>query len=114
MNNALSDLVLNPVTLIALGLAAFFSMMAFMRSRESRRKEKALGRDPSAKPYRVADPFAPPQAPPAATLPPATLTPHPHSATSDDNSHKFFRQFGPTPDGSGGAAPTQTSGYLWE
>jgi hypothetical protein len=104
----ITELLLNPITLIALTLAVFFSVMAFMRSRESRLKEREGA---AAKPYRVADPYSAPQPPPATSFATPTLAPTPPSG-DPDNPHKFFRQFGPTPDGSG--SPVGPVGYVWE
>ena len=113
MNN-FSELLFNPVTIIALILACFFSMMAFFRSQQARRKEKEKN---AAKPYTVADPFSQPQAAPVHhPLPPPTLSAHPPAAqlSDGDQSHKYFRQFGSTPNGTGAVTPSNTAGYIWE
>ena len=113
MESGFSDLFFNPVTGIALVLAVFFSLMALLRSKESRRKEREKN---AAKPYTVADPFSAPKAPPAETVlsSSASLVQSSPAAQDSDHSRKYFRQFGPTSNGTGAVTPSNPTGYIWE
>ena len=113
MDSGFSDLFFNPVTGIALVLAVFFSLMALLRSKEARRKEREKN---AAKPYVVADPYSPPKAVPSSEnlLSSPSLSQSPSASPDSDPSHKYFRQFGPTSNGTGAATPSNPTGYIWE
>ncbi|NLG35164.1 MAG: hypothetical protein GX548_07405 [Lentisphaerae bacterium] len=115
--NELIDLIFNPITIIALLLALFFILMAYMRNLGSR-KERTEASSGEAKPYRVSDPYAapkppPPPAPPRTTLDSTPVHPPSPDTSEPDSGRKFFRQFGPGPDGPA-TARADAEGYVWE
>ena len=80
----MKELFSNPVTLIAIGLAAFFVAMAIGKRWNYRRAVSA--RNGGEKPYQVSDPYVPPPEGASAPQeePPSIIAPPP----------KVFRQFG--------------------
>ena len=108
----MSELFFNPITIIATLLAAFFVLMAFMRHLHGKRSR---GRRATDKPYRIADPYAPP--PPAPAPAPAasvSLMAPASPAEKPASAHKFFRQFGHPHSPSGGTTSEPPSDYIWE
>ena len=106
----MSDLFLNPITIIASLLAAFFIIMAFVR--HSITKRTRGGRRASDRPNRVADPYTlPPPAPPPAPSP--TLQTPAHPSTDAKPPAKIFRQFG-HPQPTSGGTTSAPSDYIWE
>ena len=107
--NDLNALFWNPITLIAGLLAVFFTLMAYVRRRMSRRARAAKKAE---KPYRVSDPYTPPVIQP--TPEPVIDQSHQMLTTGKNKTNnKFFRQFGqpnPTPQDKN-AEPTD---YIWE
>ena len=107
--NDLNALFWNPITLIAGLLALFFTLMAYIRRRMSRRARAAKKAE---KPYRVSDPYTPPVIQPAPE--PVIDTSSPMLTTSKSKANnKYFRQFGqpnPAPQDKH-AEPTD---YIWE
>ena len=108
--NELRELLLNPITIIALLLAVFFILMAYLRNIGTKRRDAP---DTDAKPYNVTDPYALPKTsapPPRRPAPGPTLT---LSDTEKEPAAKVFRQFGA--DGSTTAATRpDNDGYVWE
>ncbi|HPJ57466.1 MAG TPA: hypothetical protein P5306_07145 [Kiritimatiellia bacterium] len=114
-----TELLFNPITIIATLLALFFVLMAFRRNRNTGRLPSRPEDTSEAKPYRVANPYSPapavpnPASAPAPAAPPATLLQPPASPTPAPP-RRVFRQFGQSalqPDAN--PADGQT-GYVWE
>lgn len=114
-----TELLFNPITIIATLLALFFVLMGFRRSRNTGRLPSRPEDISGAKPYHVANPYSPAQtvsgsAPvPAPATHPATLLQTPSSPTPEPR-RRVFRQFGQSalhPDAN--PADGQT-GYVWE
>ena len=107
--NDLNTLFWNPITLIAGLLAVFFTLMAYVRRRMSRR---ARANKKAEKPYRVSDPYTPPVIQPT---PEPMIEPPPQLLSNGKGkaNNKYFRQFGqpnPAPQDKH-AEPTD---YIWE
>lgn len=105
----MNELFLNPITVIATLLAAFFILMAFLRHVNYKREHNRRSTD---KPYRVTDPFSSPVAPP----PPAPSTRFIASETpaaKSSSQPKVFRQFGADPQSAGGTT-VDPADYIWE
>ncbi len=92
----------NPVTVIAIGLAIFFTIMALAKRWSYRRS--IADKSPDEKPYQITDPYQPP--------PVALATPPVASAESIPGpTPKVFRQFGSR---TGSEDADEAPEYMWE
>ena len=108
-----TDLVFNPVTIIATLLALFFVLMAVRRRRHAAPPSSRPKTDTSDKPYRVVNPYRPPTLPDASAPDPAprdTLT----SPDAPPPTRRVFRQFGQSALHPEMKLPNEKTGYIWE
>ena len=114
-----TELLFNPITIIATLLALFFVLMAFRRSRNAGRLPSRPEDTSGAKPYHVANPYSPaptvvnPASVPVPAAHPSTLLQTPATPPPPPR-RRVFRQFGQSalhPDAN--PADGQT-GYVWE
>ena len=100
--NGMSELLLNPITIIGTLLAVTFISMGYLRHLGVKH---ALSEKNKIKPYKVSSPYTlgttPAATPAASTLKPAESTTEPHK--------KIFRQLGST-----GHTYEEKVGYIWE
>ena len=109
----LTELMLNPITIIATLLALFFVLMAVRRRRHAASPSARAKTDSSNKPYHVVNPYGPPSqvdADTSATAPRNTLTP----PETKPPTRRVFRQFGQSALHPDMKAPNKKSGYVWE
>lgn len=112
-----TELLFNPITIIASLLAAFFVLMAILRRRHSHAPHPAQSADSAAKPYRVSNPYTP--APPLSASPvpapaPALMATPPIQNPTTPTPRKVFRQFGQSALQPQADRSDDTTGYIWE
>lgn len=108
-----TELLFNPITIIATLLALFFVLMAVRRRRHAASPSSRPKTGSSGKPYHVVNPYRSPSQPDASTPPPA---PH-NTLTSSDApppARRVFRQFGQSALHPDMKLPTEKTGYIWE
>ncbi len=116
--NELIRLISNPITIIALVLAGFFILMAFLRNKGPRPQDgDGRANNETARRYHVTDPYAMPRTPEEPRPPPpgpslATKTASPQHPETEQG-RKYFRQFGSAPGGRAGPGG-DPDGYIWE
>lgn len=108
-----TELLLNPITIIASFLALFFILMAVRRSRHAARPASRSEDEASDKPYRVANPYTLPLLPttpaPAPALRDTLTAPSPSPPTP-----RVFRQFNQSVLHPNMNPPNDQAGYVWE
>lgn len=100
----MSQLLINPITIIGTILAFIFISMGYLRHLGIKHAAKDKDR---VKPYKIGDPFHP-AAPPSSAPPEASPPPTP-SLDAEPVQKKIFRQF------PGAGQPQENKdGYIWE
>ncbi|MDY0144958.1 MAG: hypothetical protein RBS84_03065 [Kiritimatiellia bacterium] len=110
---AYTELLLNPITIIAALLALFFVVMAVRRSRHASRSSVRLKDGVPDKPYHIANPYTLPPLPTPPDTAPAlrdTLT----APRSPASSPRVFRQFNQSAEHPDMNLPNDQVRYVWE
>lgn len=108
-----TELLFNPITIIATLLALFFVLMAVRRSRHAAQPSSRSKNEVPDKPYRIANPYTLPPRPTAPPSAPAlgdTLT----DPTPLPPPRRVFRQFNQSAEHPNMNLPNDKVRYVWE
>jgi hypothetical protein len=118
--NEFTELIFNPITIIATLLAAFFVLMAFLRRRHPHHPSQVLRDESAAKPYHITNPYSAAHLRNATThstgpapSPSLLATPPGHNSVSRPP-RKVFRQFGQSALQPQADKTDENTGYIWE